>query len=293
MNDSTEVVDGYGAITNATIKYLNVKEKDFPAISGYHTYVLCMSHGNDELPLWNYYSKNSKNEGYNIEFNFSKLLISLLRNNLCILRGCKLLFGNIIYDDEIKASMVKMGIQVINDTMARINRSEKLRNSNVLDKAIDEYFRQCYHFIAENSQKLFDEKKNAQEAVTTKDAYKIYKYNYRHGCFDKNIFHEALFFSKNKAFAFEKEVRIVIDIPRQQYKQLQKKGKIQYRALNGTLIPFIDFKFDLDCIDGINIAPMIKDDVAEKGVKNLLMSEGVICDDMKSGIKKSGIPIRY
>jgi hypothetical protein len=89
---------------------------------------------------------------------------------------------------------------------------------------------------------------------------------------------------------------VVINIPHERFLELQQCGKIQYRTFNGNFIPYIDLKFDsVNCINGINIAPMIKSDIAENGLKYFLSSMGIKCDDVENGIKikQSTIPVRY
>ena len=49
--------------------------------------------------MWNYYTKEINNQGYNIEFDDKKLVESILRNNP-ILDGCNFAFGNIDYSKE-------------------------------------------------------------------------------------------------------------------------------------------------------------------------------------------------
>lgn len=57
-----------------------------------HKYIVCFSKDNDNLPLWNYYSKSESKTGYNIEFDKEKLIDnirSVFKNSI---------HGKVIYD---------------------------------------------------------------------------------------------------------------------------------------------------------------------------------------------------
>lgn len=45
------------------------------------TFVCCFSIEEDSLPMWNYYTKETNSQGYNIEFLDKKLVESILREN--------------------------------------------------------------------------------------------------------------------------------------------------------------------------------------------------------------------
>lgn len=68
-------------------------------------YVLCLSKDNDNLSLWNYYTKNINNYGYNICFDFKRLIECIIKNKKNI--GYNLLFGEVIYDIEEYISKIK------------------------------------------------------------------------------------------------------------------------------------------------------------------------------------------
>jgi len=46
--------------------------------------------------MWNYYTKDINNQGYNLGFDYKKLVVSLLKNNPK-LHGCKFTFGKVDY----------------------------------------------------------------------------------------------------------------------------------------------------------------------------------------------------
>ena len=46
--------------------------------------------------MWNYYTKEINNQGYNIEFNDKKLVASILHSN-SVLDGCDISFGIVDY----------------------------------------------------------------------------------------------------------------------------------------------------------------------------------------------------
>ena len=59
-------------------------------------FVACFSKNSDSLPMWNYYLKNGKYEGYSLGFDFS------------ILKGDNSIFcAKVIYNDETKEEIIK------------------------------------------------------------------------------------------------------------------------------------------------------------------------------------------
>lgn len=94
-------------------------------------YICCLSKGKDLLPMWNYYSKNEKYEGYNIGIKTDNLKASVLdeNNNEIVNPFRRFRIYEVIYDDAIKEKL-------INDEIIRI-----LENNENLDseKLLAEY----------------------------------------------------------------------------------------------------------------------------------------------------------
>lgn len=98
MNDKAEIIAGLDSLA----KVCNVSEEEREQMRsafinyGMQTFVCCFSLEDDSLLLWNYYTKEINNQGYNIEFDDKKLIKSILHNNP-LLDGCGLSFGVVDY----------------------------------------------------------------------------------------------------------------------------------------------------------------------------------------------------
>ena len=94
MNDKDEIIAGLDSM--AKICHASEEEREKLCSSfishGMQTFVCCFSVEEDSLPMWNYYTKEINNQGYNIEFDDKQLVESILRGNDA-LNGCSLAFG--------------------------------------------------------------------------------------------------------------------------------------------------------------------------------------------------------
>lgn len=72
-------------------------------------YICCFSKNFDSLPMWNYYTKGNKYEGYNIGFNFYKTAHTDVQD--CYGKGYHLQFFTVIYDDKEKKSIIRSRIK--------------------------------------------------------------------------------------------------------------------------------------------------------------------------------------
>lgn len=101
MNDKDEIIAGLDCIA----KTCNASEEERENLRsaflshGMQTFVCCFSLEKDSLPMWNYYTKEINNQGYNIEFDDKKLVESILRNNPA-LDGCNCSFGIVDYSKD-------------------------------------------------------------------------------------------------------------------------------------------------------------------------------------------------
>ena len=99
MNDADEIKAGIELFTNqarlrgASEEYLE-KIKFFE--SDIIAFVACFSMEKDVLGLWNYYTKNANSHGYNISFDYRKLIDSIIRKN-AFLDGCNITCGIVEY----------------------------------------------------------------------------------------------------------------------------------------------------------------------------------------------------
>lgn len=74
-------------------------------------YVCCFSKNPDSLPMWNYYTKGDKYEGYNIGFCFWRTRESDMQN--CYGKGYNFDLFTVIYDDEEKKNIIRNKIEEI------------------------------------------------------------------------------------------------------------------------------------------------------------------------------------
>lgn len=91
--------------TIETFSFPDKKELDLTNIYSSETdvYVCCFSKNRDSLPMWNYYTKSNKYEGYNVGFSFFDINNSI-KNALS--EDYTISFRNVIYDDSKKEEIV-------------------------------------------------------------------------------------------------------------------------------------------------------------------------------------------
>lgn len=80
-----------------------------PSINNFHTFQLSFSFDGDSLPLWNYYTKDSNIQGYNIKFNVEKLINSTNDNvepGDFVPDKPKIYGGKVVYDKEEQKKIV-------------------------------------------------------------------------------------------------------------------------------------------------------------------------------------------
>ncbi|MBR3674103.1 MAG: DUF2971 domain-containing protein [Clostridia bacterium] len=104
LNDKMEFCCGLEVMLNC-IKQIdkNISDEKLSNIkndiikSG-NSYVACFSKDRDNLGLWNYYTRNMNNYGYNICFNLNNLIKCIIKNKNLI--GFHVIFGEILYNLE-------------------------------------------------------------------------------------------------------------------------------------------------------------------------------------------------
>ena len=137
----------------------------------------------------------------------------------------------------------------------------------------------------EEKEKLFDEL-ILPICGFYKSATKIEKNN----CINliRNFIYKNQFVFKNQAFEYEKEVRAILHVPKEQRSAFQNISERKYRESNGVFIPFIEFELPKNSVRSINLAPTFKEKIAEQNLKDFLESKGY--DNIK--VFPSNIPIR-
>ena len=94
---------------------------------------------------------------------------------------------------------------------------------------------------------------------------------------------------KDKVFEHESEVRMVYWRP-DINEQIESEGvPLNYRQKKGIIIPYVKHKIDLkETIESIKIGPLIKADIAEATVKDMMKEKGIV-----PLISQSNVSIRY
>lgn len=78
---------------------------DYCKIKESQKYVCCFSKNRDSLPMWNYYTKEGKYEGYNIGFCFWRTKHAGVQD--CYGKGYNFDLFTVIYDDEEKKKIIR------------------------------------------------------------------------------------------------------------------------------------------------------------------------------------------
>lgn len=298
LNDANEIKEGINAVKNF---YDNQDDSaDYPEVAfiselfcglmegkmvNFNIFVCSFSLGNDELPLWNYYTKDTRTQGYNICFRLENLLETIINRNAQLLDGCVVSYGNVIYYD--KNNNIEIG-KILEGLYNSFAEDFSNMAENVLLK-----FRDAFRLSDEEKDIYQKEVEKSISDAKTIEKYlaNIYFYNDEKHSFEKSIFADPTLYIKNKAFESEKEIRIVIQIPDDKMKDIQ--DKIKFRTCNGILVPYLELEFGVESIDGFHLSPTLKDDIVERGLRKYLDCCGFDINKMEYGIQKSQIPLRY
>ena len=298
LNDANEIKEGVKALKDyfdalddgeyylqyKPILYLILETLENSLLSN-NIFVCSFSLGKDELPLWNYYTKDNNSQGYNICFSIEKILESIVKENTELLNGCFITYGNTIYYDKTNILEISKIFDGMFNSFADCFPDDakrvlfKVEDIFKLSDAEKEYYNN-------NVNQVISEAKTIEKYLSN-----IYFYNGEKLCFEKGIFADPTLYIKNKAFESEKEIRIVIQIPDDKMKDIQ--DKIKFRTCNGILVPYLELEFGVESIDGFNLSPTLKDDIVERGLRKYLDCCGFDINKMEYGIQKSQIPLRY
>lgn len=102
MNDYDEVVVGEENIRKAAKDFgkehaeMLDQQLSRERKTNRYPFVCCFSMERDSLSMWNYYTKDINNQGYNIGIDYKSLAVSILKRNRELL-GCKMLIGEVDY----------------------------------------------------------------------------------------------------------------------------------------------------------------------------------------------------
>lgn len=285
MNDRDEIIAGLESIAYACNTSQEEREILLSSFMnhGAQTFVCCFSLEEDSLPMWNYYTKEINNQGYNIEFDHKKLVESILRCNPC-LNGCDFSFGDVDYskdnDSEYSRTftngiMSSMELAISKLFLAVVKGGYKC--STVGESEICDWEDRIND--SEKKQKLFD--------------LPIYFFNGEKCKFNKSAFGNFLFFIKRSYFAPEREFRIVITVPDELLSELTEKGIYKFRICNGVLIPYIELKFTGDVVKSITISPTVQSDLVELSIRDFMRYCKFNVRDFSQFLRHSKVPVRY
>lgn len=254
-----------------------------------YTFSCCFSLSNDELSLWNYYTKDAANQGYSISFDYKKLIESILTNN-SQLENCEFHFGLVDYIGKREDGYIEKSFTYVPNSLSAAGYGiiKGLISKHEVSSEFESQKQQLLEEI--NVKQKEAEEKAAQSAVKT---YGIYSGST--GEFVLGAWNSMFYFVKTGEYSVEKEIRLVVTIPASQKEKLKKSpgGICHFRVSNGVLIPYIELKFDKEAISGIRLAPTITSDLAERSVHDFCEYCNVLPENLPEGIEKSKIPARF
>ena len=283
MNDRDEVNAGLESIAKAYgISKADFRPFDFMDAES-QNFVCCFSLEQDSLPMWNYYTKEINNQGYNIEFDDKTLVESILYHNPC-LNGCNIAFGMVDYSESNDS---KYSTTIRNATTSSLHFAFSslclaINKNNQKKLGIDE------SIIEECEKQVADAKKKSEIEPPP-----IYGFNGTKCSFDRTPLENYVCFIKRDCFKQEREFRVVISVPNDQLDRLKEEKVYSFRIGNGALIPQLELKFSVDVIKSITISPTVQSDLVEQSIKDFTTYCGLHVDDYTKFIKKSNVPVRF
>jgi len=274
MNDREEVKVGIEEFRKTYLHdypddWKRLLERDIERTRTSHTFVCCFSLDRDSLALWNYYTKDINNKGFNLGFDYKSLIISILQKNP-ELDGCKFLFGSVDYTNK-------------EETYAHLAEKQLADN---LTGALDGLL---------NAVRLLKGEEPAVPYSHNPPDFPVKKYAGEKPAFESVISSDAAFFMKRPCFSIEQEFRLVIQVPETVLDKLKKSKnkKYKFRIGNGVLIPYLDLDFDLSCLTGIMFSPTVNDELAKDSIIDYCHYCGINPSALPEGVEKSSVPVRY
>ncbi len=113
-------------------KYKNIIDGDDSFNNKYEYYTISFSTDNDNLTLWNNYSKGQTYTGYNIGFCKKDLIADMEK------QGFKAVYGNIIYNRDTQLTILKMIFEKWNKEFEKLLKSRKSQKNE--DRKLDVLF---------------------------------------------------------------------------------------------------------------------------------------------------------
>ena len=274
MNDRDEVIVGAEDLRDYGLKHCSDEFAETIVAEAEENkklaaFVCCFSLERDSLAMWNYYTKDLNNQGYNLVFDYKDLVISILQNNP-ELHGCKFSFGKVDYCNS-------------EETYIRLAHKQAIRNISDALTALTE---------------MLQGREIRKQNVASEQQYpSVIKYYGDEPKFRRSISTDTIFFMKRPCFSIEKEFRIVIQAPEAVLNNLKRTEngacKYKYRISNGLLIPYLELDIDTKPLTGLTASPTIKSDLAERSIRDYCQYCGIDTDNLPQGIVQSKIPVRF
>lgn len=288
MNDKEEILAGLKSV----MKEGNLSEKELDKwnISAFdeksQTFVCCFSIEEDSLPMWNYYTKEINNQGYNIEFSDKKLVESVLRENP-VLNGCDLSFGIVDYCQDNRSKYIQTIVNSMTNTIDLSMLGLLLTIGNIAGKGqptkedvpLEPSLQELKKKIAIEQKKL--------------NTLPIYFYNGETCSFSKDGMNDYLCYIKREYFKQEQEFRIVITVPNERLATLKKESVYKFRSGKGILIPFLELTFSTEAVKSITISPTVQSDLAELSIRDFLEYCDFHVEDYSQFVRHSKVPVRF
>lgn len=226
-------------------------------------YVACFSQDSDSLPMWNYYLKGGKYEGYSLGFVFD--IQKYLRREVLFKR-------KVIYNDALKKKLISYLILETVDNHSSLDVEKQCKQLITIIHELSLVMKkECFSHEKEVRLILnlsLYEKMKAEEEKNKNDKEEQ----------EKNVEEKE---SEKKSTENIDENRIMF--------HSEKNGFINK---NGIMVPYSDFKFkNLNLLREICYAPTMSPEQTELGLKCLIEAQEHDYSNMK--IYPSKIPVRY
>lgn len=236
-------------------------------------YVCSFSKNSDLLSIWNYYSKDLVNTGYNIGFDVSKLTSKSELNNF------KIQFHPVIYDKKEQKELIK------NFLLGEISQLE----ANSIDLHLVEAQLRDFSLIFKSSHYKHEEECRIIVSIPKEPLEPAPKPTPK---------------PKLEYYGFEDECKIVVNIPKEAGNQDAKKSPsaVQYRESAGCFVPYIELQIKKECFSDVTIGARTynvsqkeiqKTLIGERLVRNGYISKNHCADKFDSVVRLSSATLRH
>lgn len=93
---------------------------------------------------------------------------------------------------------------------------------------------------------------------------------------------------KRECFRYEEEIRAILRIPKEPLPNC-KRFTVKYRNSYGYIVLYIEFTIWKEAVRQITIAPLLRDDLAKKNIKEMVQNRGY----NHTRVGYSDVPVRF